>query len=164
MYLPKFSVDVNKFVACSDLSNKSHLKVLESRPVENGPVSYAVSSPTAVHTGAQATSTPLPNHNYIAPSDAIHSGVKYTRTTTVTRQGSNGHNVTTVTRVVEGGPDRDTATRAAVTEGTLMDQKKIPLPGLGTTLKPVTKRRFDKSHRDCKHFVIFFFCLFSFWL
>ena len=116
------------------MSNKSHLKVLESRPFQNGPVPHPVSSPTAVHTGAQVTSTPLPNHSHVAPADAIHSaggGTKYTRTTTVTRQASGGPSVTMVTRVVgkDGGDN-------TVSHGTLMDKKKVALPGLGTTLKP----------------------------
>lgn len=130
----------------SDLSNKSHLKVLESRPFQNGPVSHPVSSSTAVHTGAQVTSTPLPNHSYVAPADAIHSGqgVKYTKTTTVTRQASGGPSVTTVTRVVGSTNEKEESTVShSVTSGTLMEQKKVPLPGLGAShnLKP---RRYQK--------------------
>lgn len=124
-----------------DLSNKSHLKVLESRPFQNGPVSHSVSSSTAVHTGAQVTSTPLPNHSHVTPADAIHSAhnVKYTKTTTVTRQASGGPSVTTVTRVVSNGNEEDENTAPhSVTSGTLMEQKKVPLPGLGAShnLKP----------------------------
>lgn len=124
-----------------DLSNKSHLKVLESRPFRNGPVSHSVSSSTAVHTGAQVTSTPLPNHSHVTPADAIHSAhnVKYTKTTTVTRQASGGPSVTTVTRVVSNGNEEDENTAPhSVTSGTLMEQKKVPLPGLGAShnLKP----------------------------
>lgn len=124
-----------------DLSNKSHLKVLESRPFQNGPVSHPVSSSTAVHTGAQVTSTPLPNHSHVAPADAIHSGqgVKYTKTTTVTRQASGGPSVTTVTRVVGSTNEKEESTVShSVTSGTLMEQKKVPLPGLGAShnLKP----------------------------
>lgn len=121
----------------SDLSNKSHLKVLE--PFQNGPVSHPVSSPLAVHTGAQVTSTPIPNHTYVHPANVIHSGggVKYTRTTTVTRQASGGPSVTTVTRVVgKSEGDDNTVAHTAVSDGTLMDKKKVPLPGLGTSLKP----------------------------
>ena len=130
----------------SDLSNKSHLKVLESRPFQNGPVSHPVSSSTAVHTGAQVTSTPLPNHSHVAPADAIHSGqgVKYTKTTTVTRQASGGPSVTTVTRVVGSTNEKEESTVShSVTSGTLMEQKKVPLPGLGAShnLKP---RRYQK--------------------
>ncbi|XP_068715447.1 coiled-coil domain-containing protein AGAP005037-like isoform X2 [Montipora foliosa] len=123
----------------SDLSNKSHLKVLETRPFQNGPLSHPVSSPTAVHTGAQVTSTPLPNHSYVPPANAIHggSGIKYTRTTTMTRQPVNGGpSVTTVTRVVNNGVGENAVARTAVSEGSLMDRKKVPLPGLGTMLKP----------------------------
>lgn len=134
----------NLFFFLSDLSNKSHLKVLESRPFQNGPVSHPVSSPTAVHTGAQVTSTPLPNHSHIAPADVIHSGggnVRYTRTTTVTRQASGGPNVTTVTRVVGTDQGENTVSHSGVSGGgTLMDQKKVPLPGLGTTLRPAGRR------------------------
>ena len=130
----------------SDLSNKSHLKVLESRPFQNGPVSHPVNSSSAVHTGAQVTNTPIPNHSYVPPANAIHSGggVKCTRTTTVTRQASRGPSITTVTRVVGNGELEDTLARAALTEGTLMEQKKVPLPGLGTTLKP--RRSFIFSY------------------
>ena len=127
----------------SDLSNKSHLKMLESRPFQNGPVPHSVSSPTAVHTGAQVTSTPLPNHSHFAPADVIHSGggnVRYTRTTTVTRQASGGPSITTVTRVV--GKDELENSLPHTGGGTLMDQKKVPLPGLGTTLKP---RRYSPA-------------------
>ncbi|CAH3139759.1 unnamed protein product [Porites evermanni] len=125
-----------------DLSNKSHLKVLESRPFQNGPVSHPVSSPTAVHTGAQVTSTPLPNHSFVPPANAIHSGggnIKYSRTTTVTRQSSGGPRITTVTRVVNNGEKENSATHTTASdqEGmSLMDKKKVPLPGLGTTLNP----------------------------
>lgn len=125
-----------------DLSNKSHLKVLESRPFQNGPVSLPVSSPTAVHTGAQVTSTPLPNHSFVPPANAIHSGggnIKYSRTTTVTRQASGGPRITTVTRVVNNGEKENSATHTTASdqEGmSLMDKKKVPLPGLGTTLNP----------------------------
>lgn len=125
-----------------DLSNKSHLKVLESRPFQNGPVSHPVSSPTAVHTGAQVTSTPLPNHSFVPPANAIHSGggnIKYSRTTTVTRQASGGPRITTVTRVVNNGEKENSATHTTASdqEGmSLMDKKKVPLPGLGTTLNP----------------------------
>ena len=121
----------------SDLSNKSHLKMLESRPFQNGPVPNSASSPTAVHTGAQVTSTPLPNHSHFTPADVIHSGggnVRYTRTTTMTRQASGGPSITTVTRVV--GKDEGENTLPHTGAGTLMNQKKVPLPGLGTTLKP----------------------------
>lgn len=85
------------------------------------------------------TSTPLPNHSFVPPAEAIHSGgggVKFTRTTTVTRQASGGPNITTVTRVVNNGDAENTVTRTAVSERSLMDKKKVPLPGLGTTLKP----------------------------
>ncbi|XP_078376857.1 coiled-coil domain-containing protein CG32809-like isoform X2 [Oculina patagonica] len=129
-----------------DLSNKSHLKVLESRPFQNGAVPHPVSSSTAVHTGAQVTSTPLPNHSHIAPADVIHSGggggsLRYTRTTTVSRQASGGPSVTTVTRVVGKDQGEYTATHSGVTTGgTLMDQKKVALPGLGTTLRPSGRR------------------------
>ena len=83
------------------------------------------------------TSTPLPNHSHVAPADAIHSGggVKYTRTTTVTKQASGGPSVTTVTRVV-GNDEGENTVSHKVSSGTLMDQKKVALPGLGTTLKP----------------------------
>ena len=125
----------------SDLSNKSHLKVLESRPFQNGPVSHPVSSPTAVHTGAQVTSTPLPNHSFVPPANAIHSGgsIKYSRTTRVTRQATGGPKITTVTRVVNNDEKENSATHttASAQEGmSLMDKKKVPLPGLGTTLNP----------------------------
>lgn len=102
-------------------------------------MSHPVSSPLAVHTGAQVTSTPIPNHTYVHPANAIHSGggVKYTRTTTVTRQASGGPSVTTVTRVVgKSEGDDNTVAHTAVSDGTLMDKKKVPLPGLGTSLKP----------------------------
>ena len=126
----------------SDLSNKSHLKVLESRPFQNGPVSHPVSSPTAVHTGAQVTSTPLPNHSFVPPANAIHSGggnIKYSRTTKVTRQASGGPRITMVTRVVNNGEKENSATHTTASdqEGmSLMDKKKVPLPGLGTALNP----------------------------
>lgn len=92
------------------------------------------------------TSTPLPNHSYVAPADAIHSGqgVKYTKTTTVTRQASGGPSVTTVTRVVGSTNEKEESTVShSVTSGTLMEQKKVPLPGLGAShnLKP---RRYQK--------------------
>ena len=122
----------------SDLSNKSHLKMLESRPFQNGPVPHSVSSPTAVHTGAQVTSTPLPNHSHYAPADVIHSGgngnVRYTRTTTVTRQASGGPSITTVTRVVGNNEGENTLPHTG--GSSLMNQKKVQLPGLGTSLKP----------------------------
>ena len=129
------------FFLLSDLSNKSHLKVLESRPFQNGPVSPPISSPTAVHTGAQVTSTPLPNHNFVPPANAFHggSGIKCTRTTTVTRQASGGPSITMVTRVVDNGNHENTVTRTALSDHeqmSLMDKKKVPLPGLGTSLKP----------------------------
>ena len=143
----------------SDLSNKSHLKVLESRPFQNGPVSHPVSSPTAVHTGAQVTSTPLPNHSFVPPANAIHSGggnIKYSRTTTVTRQASGGPKITTVTRVVNNGEKENSATHTTASnqEGmSLMDKKKVPLPGLGTTLNP---RRYW-------HIVVFYLKVFTKW-
>ena len=92
------------------------------------------------------TSTPLPNHSHVAPADAIHSGqgVKYTKTTTVTRQASGGPSVTTVTRVVGSTNEKAESTVShSVTSGTLMEQKKVPLPGLGAShnLKP---RRYQK--------------------
>ena len=143
----------------SDLSNKSHLKVLESRPFQNGPVSLPVSSPTAVHTGAQVTSTPLPNHSFVPPANAIHSGggnIKYSRTTKVTRQASGGPRITTVTRVVNNGEKENSATHTTASdqEGmSLMDKKKVPLPGLGTTLNP---RRYW-------HIVVFYLIVFTKW-
>ncbi|XP_074623025.1 uncharacterized protein LOC141881206 isoform X5 [Acropora palmata] len=123
----------------SDLSNKSHLKVLESRPFQNGPLSHSVTSPSAIHTGAHATSTPLPNNNYIPPADAIHSGggIKYTRTTTLTRQPLNGGpSITTTTRVFNHGDGENVVSHPVTSELSLMDKKKVPLPGLGTMLKP----------------------------
>jgi len=107
-------------------------------------MSHPVSSPIAVHTGAQVTSTPLPNHSFVPPADAIHSGggIKYTRTTTVTKQGSVGPSLTTVTRVINNGEGENTVTRTAVSEGTLMDKRKVPLPGLGAGLKP---RRYSPA-------------------
>lgn len=133
----------------SDLSNKSHLKVLESRPFQNGPVSYTVSSPSAIHTGAHVTSTPLPNNNYIPPADAIHSGggIKYTRTTTLTRQPLNGGpSITTTTRVFNHGDGENVVSQPVTSELSLMDKKKVPLPGLGTMLKP--RRQSHDSVED----------------
>ncbi|XP_015756521.1 PREDICTED: coiled-coil domain-containing protein CG32809-like isoform X11 [Acropora digitifera] len=133
----------------SDLSNKSHLKVLESRPFQNGPLSHHVSSPSAIHTGAHVTSTPLPNNNYIPPADAIHSGggIKYTRTTTLTRQPLNGGpSVTTTTRVFNHGDGENVVSHPVTSELSLMDKKKVPLPGLGTMLKP--RRQSHDSVED----------------
>lgn len=133
----------------SDLSNKSHLKVLESRPFQNGPLSHQVSSPSAIHTGAHVTSTPLPNNNYIPPADAIHSGggIKYTRTTTLTRQPLNGGpSITTTTRVFNHGDGENVVSHPVTSELSLMDKKKVPLPGLGTMLKP--RRQSHDSVED----------------
>ena len=84
------------------------------------------------------TSTPLPNNNYVPPADAIHSGgIKYTRTTTLTRQPVNGGpSVTTTTRVFSHGDRENVVSHPVTSEGSLMDKKKVPLPGLGTMLKP----------------------------
>lgn len=133
----------------SDLSNKSHLKVLESRPFQNGPLSHPVTSPSAIHTGAHVTSTPLPNNNYIPPADAIHSGggIKYTRTTTLTRQPLNGGpSITTTTRVFNHGDGENVVSHPVTSELSLMDKKKVPLPGLGTMLKP--RRQSHDSVED----------------
>ena len=55
----------------------------------------------------------------------------------MTRQPVNGGpSVTTVTRVVNSGVGENAVARTAVSEGSLMDRKKVPLPGLGTMLKP----------------------------
>ena len=60
----------------------------------------------------------------------------------MTRQASGGPSVTTVTRVVGSDQgENKVSTHTGVTGGgSLMDQKKVPLPGLGTTLKPAGRR------------------------
>ncbi|XP_031568226.1 coiled-coil domain-containing protein CG32809-like isoform X3 [Actinia tenebrosa] len=127
-----------------DLSNKTHLKILDSappKPIQNGPVSKPVTSASvtynapssAVHVQKQyITSTPLPNHSHVMPTDPMQNG-----------QGSFQWKTTvTETHTVEGNPQ--SVTRTAVSQGSLMDKKKVPLPGLGAQLSP-EKRRASKD-------------------
>ncbi|XP_032242570.1 coiled-coil domain-containing protein AGAP005037 isoform X6 [Nematostella vectensis] len=108
----------------SDLSNKSHLKILDTPPAKPAPP--VAPKPHATHVTKQLTSTPLPNHSHVVPSDSIKGG-DYKWTSTVTE-----------TRVVDSKPV--SVTHTAVSQGSLMDKKKVPLPGLGAQLKPHEKR------------------------
>lgn len=69
------------------------------------------------------------------PSDPMQSG-----------QGSfQWKSSVTETRTIEGKPQ--SVTRTAVSQGNLMDKKKVPLPGLGAQLSP-EKRRLENNVKD----------------
>lgn len=134
------------------MSNKSHLKILESKPTQNGPVRshsfnstpnstyprYATSTPTAnltqsptprstPVTPAYKTSTPLQDHSTVQPADEIQTGggtVRYTMTSTKVTRMENGEDVS-----------KATSSHNFERSGSLMDKKKVHLPGLGTKLR-----------------------------
>ena len=99
-----------------------------SKPPASATVSY--SGPSPAHVQKQyVTSTPKPNHSHIVHSDPLQTSPagNYQWKTTVTE-----------TRTVDGQPR--TVTQTAVSQGTLMDKKKVPLPGLGSQLSHDKKR------------------------
>ena len=131
-----------------DMANKSHLKVLEAKPIQNGPIrSQSFNSPSSIYTRVKTstpianhtqpppetyskvytTSTPLPDHSSAQPADEIHTGggsIRFTKTSTMVTRMKNGEEVSDTT-----------SAHNFERSGSLMDKKKVRLPGLGTKLK-----------------------------